>query len=328
MPEAPQPTPKWPKPSSAPGGKVHTGCLNMVEINSEWISASGNHSQEVSCQTASSQQKGKSTACAHATHSQGSGNNLTLLDGPHAGQPVVESAVKEVQTETPDSHKPTTMDLQGFKGAIWKDIIEVTWAFSMGKGISNHALHMTLGAMDTTIMSDNLKAIILNYLPNSWYQDYLQVHNHVQNYYKLKNPTSANECKATKTKVHKIYLKYFHYCCYEDKKVDPYEGEIMFIALKAMFFFRPKAIGPKYLGLFERSEELKDKLKYLAMLAYVATMVQFCLSKWSDGLFNKGTLNATIQHSMWICHFDGLKSVHLLAHDQFTRTYDEWVEDA
>ncbi|KAJ1299281.1 hypothetical protein OPQ81_011866 [Rhizoctonia solani] len=344
MPEAPQPTPKWLKPSSAPGGKVYTGCLNMVEINSEWILASGNHSQEVSHQTTSSQQKGKSTACAHATHSQGSGNNLTLLDGPHAGQPMVELAMKEVQTETLDSHKPTTMDLQGFEGAIWKDIIKATWAFSMGEGNfqscsmydswSNRCFAKVIELKvpdldpDTTIMSNNLKAIILNYLPNSWYQDYLWVCDHIQNYYKLKNPTSANECEATKTKVHKIYLKYFHYCCYEDKKVNPYKGEIMFIALKAMFFFGPKAIGPKYLGLFKRSKELKDKLKYLAVLAYVVTMVQFCLSKWSDGLFNKGTLNATIQHSVWICHFNGLKSVHLLACDQFTRTYNEWVEDA
>ncbi|KAJ1308232.1 hypothetical protein OPQ81_003947 [Rhizoctonia solani] len=95
-----------------------------------------------------------------------------------------------------------------------------------------------------------------------------------------------------------------------------------------MFFFGPKAIGAKYLALFQRSDAPKDKLKYLAMLAYVATMVQFCLSEWSEGFFDKGTLNATIQHSVWVCHFDGLKNVHLLARERFTRMYDEWVQSA
>ncbi|KAG8727614.1 hypothetical protein FRC11_012813, partial [Ceratobasidium sp. 423] len=57
-----------------------------------------------------------------------------------------------------------------------------------------------------------------------------------------------------------------------EKPVDPYEGEILGVALGALFFYAPKAIGAKYPSLFERSNDPKDEWNHLAVLAYLATM--------------------------------------------------------
>jgi hypothetical protein len=55
---------------------------------------------------------------------------------------------------------------------------------------------------------------------------------------------------------------------------DPYEGQILFVAMESMFFWGPNAIGAKYLALFRKSkDDPRDKRKHLAVLAYIATMV-------------------------------------------------------
>ncbi|CUA76349.1 hypothetical protein RSOLAG22IIIB_12226 [Rhizoctonia solani] len=110
----------------------------------------------------------------------------------------------------------------------------------------------------------------------------------------------------------------------------PDEGELVTkSAAKGVLIENPEyRHGAKYPALFWRSDDPKDKRKYLAVLAYVATMVQFCLREWSKGFFNKDTLNATTEHSIWVCHFDGLKNIALCARQRLTDTYNEWVQNA
>ncbi|CUA67590.1 hypothetical protein RSOLAG22IIIB_13466 [Rhizoctonia solani] len=349
-PATPLPARKRPTVSQpTPGGRAYNGRLNIIEINSERVSTTFNRSRETSRRTACSGRKGKDTtrtrACACATHPQRTGNDhLDLLDGPDEGELVTESAAKGVLIENPEYRKPTRLDLVGYERAIWKDVFEATWALSMGEG--NFQARATFASWtdgcfaklielkvpnldpDTTIMSDTMKTVLLNNFPNARYQDYVRVRDYVRDHFQLKDPATDDECEATKIKVGKIYPNYFHYRHYEDDRTDPYEGEILYIALKAMFFFGPKAIGAKYPALFRRSDDPKDERKYLAVLAYVATMVQFCLREWSEGFFNKDTLNATTEHSIWVCHFDGLKNVALCARQRLTDTYDEWVQNA
>ncbi|KAG8682992.1 hypothetical protein FRC11_014110 [Ceratobasidium sp. 423] len=134
----------------------------------------------------------------------------------------------------------------------------------------------------------------------------------VHSYYQLKNLSTHKEHQDMKDKD-------------MDKHVDPYEGKILFEALQAIFFWGPKAIGAKK---EDDTKDLEEEQKHLAMLAYLATMIQFCLREWSKGYFKKGTLNAMTQQSVWVCHFNGLKNVSSIAHKQLIKMYDEWVQKA
>ncbi|KAG8683607.1 hypothetical protein FRC11_013312 [Ceratobasidium sp. 423] len=101
------------------------------------------------------------------------------------------------------------------------------------------------------------------------------------------------------------------------------------MGVKSMFFHGSKSLGARYPGFFRRDDEdPKDEWKHLLVLVYVATMVQFCLTEWLWGYFKRGTLNATTQHSVWLCHFDSLKKVSSKARKQLIREYNEWVQEA
>ncbi|KDN33926.1 hypothetical protein RSAG8_12980, partial [Rhizoctonia solani AG-8 WAC10335] len=112
----------------------------------------------------------------------------------------------------------------------------------------------------------------------------------------------VDEHRAIKDQVKELSPDYFHYKDI-DNLVDPYEGEILRMALESLFFYGPEAIGSKY-PTFSFADE------------------------WAVGFFKKGTLNATTQHSVWLCHFNGLKNVSLVAPDRLAETYNGWVEDA
>ncbi|KAG8731153.1 hypothetical protein FRC11_004921 [Ceratobasidium sp. 423] len=357
-PVTPLPARKRPAMTFGPttGGRTWTTHLNITEINSQRVSA-----REVSRhRTAPSQRKGKSTARACTdtpartdtpmpiTRPKRTGNdNLDMLDELDEGDFVVDSAAKGVQVENRGSRKPTVQDLSGHERGLYRDTLEMTWAFSMGEGnFQTRAVFATwvsacytklvelkLPDLDTTAMtmSNDLMTVILNHLCNARYQDYVRLCEPVHSYYQLKNPSTRKERQDMKDKVGGVYPDYFHYRDM-DKHVDPYEGKILFEALQAIFFWGPKAIGAKYPALFRRKEDdtkdLEEERKHLAVLAYLATMIQFCLGEWSKGYFKKGTLNATTQQSVWVCHFDGLKNVSSIARKRLIKTYDEWVRKA
>ncbi|EUC55839.1 hypothetical protein RSOL_140100, partial [Rhizoctonia solani AG-3 Rhs1AP] len=337
---------------STNAGKTWTTRLNITEINSQRVLA-----REVSRhQTAPSQtrRKGKSATRARTdtpaptTRPQRTGNdNLDLLDGSDEGDFVADLATKGVAVENRGCRKPTVQDLSGHERAFYRDTLEMTWAFSMGEGnfqtravfatwvsaCYSKLVELKLPDLDTTAMamSDDLMTVILNNLCNARYQDYTRLCEPVRSYYQLKNPSTLEERQDMKDKVGEVYPGYFHYGDM-DELVDPYEGEILFVGLRSIFFWGPTAIGAKYPALFrsggDDSKDLKEERKHLAVLAYVATMIQFCLGEWSKGYFKKGTLNATMQQSVWVCHFDGLKNVNLVARKRLIKTYNEWVQKA
>ncbi|EUC56572.1 hypothetical protein RSOL_188090, partial [Rhizoctonia solani AG-3 Rhs1AP] len=333
------------------GGKAYTTRLNITEINSQRVS-----SREVSRRRPTSSQtrrKGKNTPRTRARTQtpspiphppRSADNNLDLLDDSDADQLVVDSAKQGILVETPGYRKPTAQDLSGHERVFWKETLDLVWAFSMGEGNFQtrtifaswvsacylKVLELKLPNSDTAsmTMSDDMKTVILNYLCNMRYQDYLRLCDHVRNYYHLKNPSTPDERQDMRDKISELYPDYFHYRETNDP-ADPYEGHILYIALESVFFWGPNAIGAKYPSLFRRSDENpKDERKHLAVLAYLATMVQFCLGEWTKGYFKKGTLNATTQHSVWLCHFDGLKNVSLIARKRLIKTYNEWVQNA
>ncbi|CUA73491.1 hypothetical protein RSOLAG22IIIB_05341 [Rhizoctonia solani] len=271
-------------------------------------------------------------------------DNLDLLEDLDEGQLVVDSAKQGVLIESRNYRKPTAQDLIGHERGFWKDTSDLTWAFSMGEGnfqtgavyaswasaCYSKVVGLKLPDLDTTAMtmSDNMMTVVLNNLCNMRYRDYLRLCEPVRNYYQLKNPSTPDEREDTKEKVDELYPDYFHYREINDP-ADPYEGQILYIALESTFFSGPNSIGAKYPALFRRSEDNpKDERKHLAVLAYLATMVQFCLGEWTKGYFKKGTLNATTQHSVWLCHFEGLKNVSIIARKWLIRTYNRWVQKA
>ncbi|CAE6533200.1 unnamed protein product [Rhizoctonia solani] len=362
QPKRPLATPATPLPArkrpattarSTIGGKAYNGRLNIVEIGLARVSTSGGRSREASRHRTPSQtqQKGKGTARARTrprtpttpAPQETRNNDFDLLDGLDVDQFVVDSAAKGVLVDKPGYQKPTVHDLPGYERAIWKDVLEVTWAFSMGEGNFQtrgvyaswtsacfvKVLEFKLPSLDPvkTTMSDDMMTVVLNNLCNQRYNDLLRLRDPVRSYFRLKNPSTNDECQATKNRVKEIYPDYFHYKDI-DNLVDPYEGEILFMALESLFYYGPGAIGSKYPALFQRSNDAKDERKHLAVLAYLATMIQFCLEEWSEGFFEKGTLDATTQHSVWLCHFDGLKNVSLIAPGRLVETYNEWIQNA
>ncbi|KAG8730142.1 hypothetical protein FRC11_007365 [Ceratobasidium sp. 423] len=261
------------------GGKVYNGHLNIVEINSQRVSATTIPSQQGSCRrTAPSQtqprQKGKGATSADnraSPASQRTGNdNFDLLDSLDEDQLVVDSA--------------------RWVNACFVEVAKDKWP--------------NVDLMTLTMSADML-TVILNNLCNAHYRDLLQLRDPVRVYYNLKNPRTSEERQDNEDKVGGVHPNWFHYKNLE-KPVDPYEGEI--------------------LALFKRSNDPKDEQNHLAVLAYLATMVQFCLSEWTEGFFKQGTLNATTQYSVWLCHFDGLKKVSLKARKRLGDTYDLWVQ--
>ncbi|KAJ1304179.1 hypothetical protein OPQ81_008579 [Rhizoctonia solani] len=346
---------KAPQPlTPTTGGKVYNTRLNITEINSQRVS-----SREVSRHRASSQarRRGKGTTRARtqiptriqtpapiARAERTGDDNLDLLDDFDEGQFVVDSAKKGVLVDTPGYRKPIAQELSGHERSLWKETLGLTWAFSMGEGnfqtravyaswigpCYSKLLELKLPNLDTTAMtmSDDMKTIILNSLCNMRYQDYHRLCVSVRDYYELKNPSTPDERENVKDKISELCPLYFHYRETNDP-VDPYEGQIMLIGLESMFFWGPNAIGAKYPALFRRDEDdPRDERKHLAVLAYVATMVQFCLEEWTKGYFKKGALDATIQQSVWLCHYDGLKNVSLIARKRLINTYNKWVQIA
>ncbi|KEP45394.1 hypothetical protein V565_279080, partial [Rhizoctonia solani 123E] len=309
----------------ATGGKAYTTRLNITEINSQHVS-----SREISRRRTSSsqtQRKGKSIPCTRTQTPSGTetstpnatGNNyLDLLEDFDEAQFVVNSAKQGV--------------------------LVMVWALSMGEGnfqtravyavwvstCYSKVLELKLPSLDTTAMtmSDDMRTVILNYMSNMRYQDYNRVCEPIRNHFRLKNPSTPKERQEIKDIISELYPYYFHYRETNDP-VDPYEGHVLFIALECMFYWGPNSIGAKYPALFRRSEDdPKDECKHLAVLAYLATMVQFCLEEWTEGYFKKGTLNVTTQHSVWLCHYDGLKNVSLIARKRLINMYNEWVNNA
>ncbi|CAE6536724.1 unnamed protein product [Rhizoctonia solani] len=350
-PETPLPARKRPSTAicSTAGGKVYNGRLNMVEINSERVlSTSVTSRQVLRHRSASSRtrQRAKSTTGAGsraASTSQQTGNDdFNLLDDRDDDQFVVDSALKGVLVK-PGYRKPNAQDLPGWERAIWKDVRNVTWAFSMGQGnfqtrgvfaswvgaCFSEVVKQKLPNLDTaaTIMSDNMLTVILNNLCNARYQDLLRLRKPVQDFFKLKNPSTPEERQDTEDKIREIYPDYYHYGDL-DNYVDPYEGDILRVGLESIFFYGPKALGAMYPNLFRRSKDPKDERKHLAVLAYVATMIQFCLGEWTKGYYIKDDLDATIQHGVWLCHFDGLKNVSLIARKRLIDTYNIWIQNA
>ncbi|KDN44019.1 hypothetical protein RSAG8_05751, partial [Rhizoctonia solani AG-8 WAC10335] len=341
VPVTPPPAPKRQAMTFGPtsGGKVYTSRLNITQINSQRVS-----SREVSRRrTISSQTRRKGKSISHArtqtpsctqppasiTHSQRTGDdNLDLLEDLDEAQLVVDSAKQGVLVENLGYHKPTAQDLSGHERGLWKETLDLTWAFSMGEGnfqtravyaswvraCYSKVLELKLSNLDTATMtmSDNMMTVP------------------VRNHYELKKPSTPDERQDNKDKVSELCPRYFHYReTNVNDPTDPYEGKILYTALESTFFAGPNAIGAKYPALFRRSEDNpKDERKHLAVLAYLATMVQFCLEEWTKGFFKKGTLNATTQHSVWLCHYDGLKNVSLIARKRLIKTYNEWVEKA
>ncbi|KDN33798.1 hypothetical protein RSAG8_13108, partial [Rhizoctonia solani AG-8 WAC10335] len=274
---------------STTGGNVYNGRLNIIEINSERVSNTSLPLRQVSRarrRSAPSQtrQRAKSTTSAgnHATPaSQQTGNdNFDLLDGLDEDQFVVDSALKGVLV-------PTAHELPGWERVIWKDVREVTWAFSMGEGnfqtrvvfascvgaCFSEVIKLKLPNLDTatTAMSDDMLTVILNNLCNARYQDLLRLRKPVQDYFELKNPSTPEERQNNEDRIREIFPNWFHYRDL-DGYVDPYEGGILPVALESLFFYGPKAIGAQYPSLFERSNDPKDERKHLAVLSYLATM--------------------------------------------------------
>ncbi|EUC58990.1 hypothetical protein RSOL_289910, partial [Rhizoctonia solani AG-3 Rhs1AP] len=331
------------------GGRAYNGRLNIVEINSKRVSTTGIRSQQlVHRRTSSSKTRHKKKSTARITTpvlsaSQQTGiDDFDLLDDFDDDQLVVDSALKGELVES-GYRKPTAHDLPVWERAIWREVRDVTWGFSMGQGnfqsrsvfaswVSasfSEVVKLKLPHMDTTTttMSDDMMTVILNNLCNARYQDLLKLRKPVQEYYRLKNPSTPDERQDNEDRVREVYPNWFHYQDLDDL-ADLYEGEIMYSALESMFFYGPKAIGSRYPSLFSRSNDPKDERKHLAVMAYLATMVQFCLGEWTEGYFNQDTLNATKQHSVWLCHFDGLKNVSLKARKRLIETYNQWVQNA
>ncbi|KDN34633.1 hypothetical protein RSAG8_12295, partial [Rhizoctonia solani AG-8 WAC10335] len=313
---------------STGGGHAYKGRLNIVDIDSERVSTNHTTSRQVSRRrTARRKTPGRSgsttgTSGRVSPASQQTGHSLELLeDFEEEGEPVVDAARKGVLLE-PGYRKPTTHDLLPWQLAVWKYVRDLVWALSMGQG--NFQTRVVFGSWadacfahirelklpdlpPTTIMSEDMRTVILNNLCNARYQDLLRLREPVRGFFRFKNPITPGERRRNKDKVRKVYPKFFHYKDI-DNHVDPYEGGILTLALE--------------------SERPPKRRAQLAVLAYLATMVQFCLGEWTEGYFAKDKLNATKQYSVWLCHFDGLKNVSLVARERLIETYNQWVRDA
>lgn len=332
--------------------KVYGTRLNIIEINSKRLPTAKRGRKSTRGRGARSSNRGRANPAPtpHTRSSSRHQSNRGVCDSPPPDEPVgddpdllegfdddehvAEFAAQGIQL-------PTVSDLHGIERAIWKVVCWIVWAFGAGQGnIQTRTIYSSW--VDTAYynafmalyphlafrpMSETFRTVILNSLSNLRYQDLLRLRESVKDHFKLKNPSNEEERQANEKIVQDRYPNTFH-CRNIKDNIDPYEGSIMPRALADTFFYAPTAVGAMYPGLFEKSDDHKHEQRHLNILAYLATMVQFCLEEWKQGYFKQGKLNANRLLSIYICHFDGLKNVVSRARVRLADSYKEWFADA
>ncbi|KAG9118807.1 hypothetical protein FRC07_006497 [Ceratobasidium sp. 392] len=256
-------------------------------------------------------------------------SGLELLPEFDEDEHVAEAAVKGVQIP-PRHRKPTAQDLHGTDRVLWMVVRDVTWGFSMGQGN-----FQARGVFDAWLRNIYVQVYEERY-PNRLFKpmgddmpvvEKLLLRKPVQYFFELSEPTCEEQFLENKRIFNMVYPNRFH-CSDPENDLGHYESEILPITLTALWFQNPTSLGARYPGLFEKTDNPADELKHLSIIAYMLTMIQYCLSEWANGFHEKGTLDANYLLQVFICHYDSVKGAAVQARKRLSDLYKAWFNNS
>ncbi|KAG8696305.1 hypothetical protein FRC08_007248 [Ceratobasidium sp. 394] len=227
---------------------------------------------------------------------------------------------------------PSSRDLHGYERQLLSPAKLHLFAYALKKGIIQtrptflrwcdkswlKICQQQLPDLPPEAASITIKQIMVNNLATGRGRFKDPVRPLVQHTLKLLKPALTDEDVNHNLEIFCLVHPNTFHCMRFSPPYGHYEGTLLTHAIATTMFYSPTAVGVLYREFFNPMP--------LTTVAFVLSIVQFCIEEWETGRFRPRDLNMTNLLNKYVAHLRGLKEASKAAKNRMARLQQHWFD--